>query len=187
MWGHHPAPLAVHTQSTTVILPAAHPSSLLIYSPVTSTLISELEVSPSNRVSRQDEKHIEPSRIKHVEVSTDGEWLATIDGRDGGDDFQNDVYLKIWQWHAASTSWELNSRIDRPHGTAKVSALVFAPAHGHQHLLSTGEDGNVKVWRVRSVTTKNGEKEGTSYLYVRLRYLVMICYCSLLDMKKRLQ
>ncbi|KAF8578728.1 WD40 repeat-like protein [Ramaria rubella] len=153
------APLAVHSRTSTIILPSSHPSSLLVYAPLTSTLIAELEVSPSNRVSRRDEKPIEPSRVERVVVSEDGQWLATIDGRDGGEDFERETYLKVWRWDAASTTWNLNSRIDRPHGVHHVNALLFARAGEHPFLISAGADGSVKVWRIRTIPNKKGEQE----------------------------
>ncbi|KIJ54655.1 hypothetical protein M422DRAFT_24559 [Sphaerobolus stellatus SS14] len=158
-WSSGPAPLAFHTLTSTVILPSSHPSSLLAYSPSTSTLISEIEVSPSNRVSRKEEKSLDPSRVEKAVISPDGLWLATIDGREPDGDFEREAYLKIWQWDVPSSTWNLNSRIDRPHGIHKVTALLFAAAAGYPYLVSTGEDGNVKVWRVRTVSGKKGEKE----------------------------
>ena len=158
-WSSGPAPLAVHTQTSTVILPSSHPSSLLLYAPLTSTLLTELEVSPSNRVSRKDEKPIEPSRVDRVAASHDGHWLATIDAREGGVDFERETYMKIWQWDATSSTWTLNSRIDRPHGTRRVHALTFAPARDQPILVSTGDDGNIKMWRTATSYNNKGEQE----------------------------
>ncbi|KAG2155572.1 WD40-repeat-containing domain protein [Suillus clintonianus] len=62
-------PLAVHPLSSTLVLPSSHPSSLQTYSPSSSMLVAELEVSPSNRVSRQEDKMLEPSRVERVGTS----------------------------------------------------------------------------------------------------------------------
>ena len=86
--------------------------------------------------------------------------MATIDGREADGGFERESYLKIWQWDAASSTWNLNSRIDRPHGIHKVTALLFAVAPEHPFLVSTGEDGNVKVWRIRILAGKKREAEG---------------------------
>ena len=48
-------------------------------------LVAELEVSPSNRVSRRDEKALQPSVVERVVVSPSGEWMATVDVREGDD------------------------------------------------------------------------------------------------------
>ncbi|KAG2335763.1 hypothetical protein BDR05DRAFT_279885 [Suillus weaverae] len=62
-------PLAVHSLSSTLVLPSSHPSSLQTYSPLSSMLVAELEVSPSNRVSKQEDKMLEPSRVERVGTS----------------------------------------------------------------------------------------------------------------------
>ncbi|RDB29009.1 WD repeat-containing protein 75 [Hypsizygus marmoreus] len=155
-------PLAVHTLTSTLILPSSHPSSLQIYSPSSSKLVSELEVSPSNRVSRRDEKPIEPSYVGQVVISPSGEWLASIDSRNGDDGFRDEIYLKIWEWDKTSSRWVLNTRVDRPHGLKKVTCLAFSPFRKDRssiHLVTTGEDGNVKIWGMRTVKSKSGTTE----------------------------
>ncbi|KAH9065814.1 WD40 repeat-like protein [Lactarius vividus] len=151
-----PTPLAVHTLSSTLILPSSHPSSLQTYSPSSSKLISELEVSPSNRVSRRDEKMLEPSRVEQAVVSSSGEWLATIDSREGDEFFRGEVYLKVWRWENSVGLWALNTRIDRPHGLAEVTSIAFSPndTFGGTFLVTSGKDGHLKSWRIRSVTDK---------------------------------
>jgi NET1-associated nuclear protein 1 (U3 small nucleolar RNA-associated protein 17) len=155
------APLALHPQSSTIILPSSHPSSLQEYSPSSGKLISELEVSPSNRVSRRDEKPLEHARVERVVVSPSGEWMATIDGRDGDDTLRGEIYLKIWQ--LKSGNWILNTRIDRPHGHKRITAIAFSPTRrgaNSVRLVTTALDGNAKTWRIRSLRGKNGELEG---------------------------
>ncbi|THH10974.1 hypothetical protein EW145_g971 [Phellinidium pouzarii] len=158
---HTPVPLAIHTQAATLILPASHPSSLQIYSPGTATLLSELEVAPSNRVSRRDEKQIEASRVDFVVVSSSGEWMATIDKQENDEEFSAEVYMKIWQW--TSSTWVLNTRIDRPHGQSNIVAIDFSPQADNTYedplLMTIGLDGNVKIWSVRSVKSKGGKVE----------------------------
>ena len=65
---------------------------------MTSKLLSELEVSPSNRISRRDEKALEPCRVEVSAVSDSGDWMATLDTREGEDSFRGEVYLKMWSW-----------------------------------------------------------------------------------------
>ncbi|KAI0719988.1 WD40 repeat-like protein [Cerioporus squamosus] len=159
-------PLAVHSLSSTLILPSSHPSSLQTFSPSSSKLLSELEVSPSNRVSRRDDKPLQPARVEHTVLSDGGDWMATVDTREGDDSFKPEVYMKIWQWDRKSSSWILNTRIDRPHGSKRVSGVAFRPGmrSADQLLLATvGEDGNIKTWRIRSVKTKS---EGVEEFWV---------------------
>ncbi|CAA7265897.1 unnamed protein product [Cyclocybe aegerita] len=146
-------PLAVQPLTSTFILPSSHASSVQIYSPSSSTLIGELEVSPSNRVSRREDKPITPSRVEHAVVSASGLWMATVDRREDDAGFRPEVYLKIWAWDKKEENWVLNTRIDRPHGTFKVVDVSFSSiAEGSDlaFLVTTGEDGLIKVWRLLS-------------------------------------
>ncbi|CAK5280584.1 unnamed protein product [Mycena citricolor] len=154
-------PLAIHKATSSIILPSSHPSSLQFYSPGTKTVLSELEVSPSNRVSRRDDKPIEPARVDRVVLSPSGKWLATVDAREGDQDIHGESYLKLWRWDKATGHWILNTRIDRPHGLGRVSGVAFSSASEAQSILlvSTGEDNNVKTWRVQTVQSKAGPAE----------------------------
>jgi hypothetical protein len=174
------APLAVHALTSTLILPSSHPSSLQTYSPSSSKLISELEVSPSNRISRRDEKPIEHSRVDRAVISASGEWMATVDGREGDPTFRGEIYLKIWHWKPGT--WILNTIIDRPHGLKKITALAFSPAVGKDsfYLVTTGQDGNVKTWRLRSLRGKGGVSEGEYYLTSRGCLLLNLVFCRIL-------
>ncbi|KZS91676.1 WD40 repeat-like protein [Sistotremastrum niveocremeum HHB9708] len=160
---HHLVPLAVHLQSSTILLPSSHPSSLQIYSPGTDTLLSELEVSPSNRVSRRDEKPIDVARVEFASISDSGDWLATVDLRTGDDEFVSEVYLKLWRWKDGE--WSLNTRIDHPHGTKKVTAIEFRPSvkdAADALLVTAGEDGFVKTWKVAAAAlSRRKKREGS--------------------------
>ncbi|KAL6310151.1 WD40 repeat-like protein [Sparassis latifolia] len=155
-------PLAVHSLNSTLVLPSSHPSSLQTFSLSTSKLISELEVSPSNRVSRRDETPLEPSRVERAVICDSGEWMVTIDSREADETFHGEVYMKVWRWDRKTDAWILNTRVDRPHGLRKVTGLAFSPgAKTKERLLfvTTGEDQNIKTWRIRATKTKTGDTE----------------------------
>ncbi len=146
-------PLAVHPLTLTWLLPSSHPSSLQSYSPSSSGLLSELEISPSNRVSRRDEKPLIPSRVEKVAISSTGSWMATVDSRVGDVDFRPEVYLKFWSW-VRTDEWILNTRIDRPHGVHQVTDISFSSClrtDASPMLVSKGEDTHIKVWQLRSL------------------------------------
>ncbi|PFH49807.1 hypothetical protein AMATHDRAFT_146767 [Amanita thiersii Skay4041] len=156
------SPIAVHEKTSTLILPSSHPSSLQIYSPSSSKLLYDLEISPTNRVSRRDEKPIDPPRVEKVAVSPCNRWMATIDAREKDDSFHGETYLKIWEWDHKTGFWILNTRIDRPHGLARVTSLAFSPSPSlsrNVYLASTGDDGAVKIWGIRTVKDKSGQTE----------------------------
>jgi NET1-associated nuclear protein 1 (U3 small nucleolar RNA-associated protein 17) len=159
-------PLSYHPLSNSVILPSSHPSSLQIYSPSTSRLLSELEVSPSNRISRRDDDPLEFARVELVRVDPSGRWMATIDTRSGetGRSGKPEVYLKIWEWAAEGEEWKLAARFDDPHTEGDIKEMLFRPKKkaGAAELVSSGGDGSVKVWKVVS------SKTGGAFPYFRL-------------------
>ena len=149
-------PLAIQPLTSALLLPSSHPSSLQMYSPLSSTFICELEVSPSNRVSRRDDKPIIQSRVEKAVVSASGKWMATIDSRNGDAGFRAEVYLKFWSWATKERNWVLNTRVDWPHGTHAVTYCSFSPtpdANDRMYLVTTGEDAVIKVWRRRQKGT----------------------------------
>ena len=88
--------------------------------------------------------------------------MATLDIRDDPfDDFGIEIALKIWRWESTGGRWELNTRIERPHGSHRVQSVEFAS--GNEGLLvSTGVDGNIKTWIERRMKEKKGEVDGLS-------------------------
>lgn len=116
-------------------------------------------------MSRKDERHLEPSRVRHVALSASSEWMATVDSRIGDEGFRPEVYLKIWWWDRKSGFWILNSRINRPHGLHEITSISFSPilAKEKLFLVTTGEDKQVKTWRLRTNVDRKGEVEGTAF------------------------
>ncbi|KAJ7040451.1 quinon protein alcohol dehydrogenase-like superfamily [Mycena alexandri] len=137
---HSTAPLAVHSLTSTLILPSSHPAV--------------------SRRERED-KPIEPCRIERVTISHSGDWMATIDIREGDENIHGESYLKIWRWDRKTGFWILNTRVDRPHGLEKITDVSLSPAPEGQPLLlvTAGGDKNVKTWRIRTTKNKSGPPE----------------------------
>lgn len=80
--------------------------------------------------------------------------MATVDVRNGGTEFSDEIVLKIWRWEEQSGStkgWVLNSRVDRPHDKTAVTTLAFCPKvlsneEGYL-LLTAGDNGQTRLWR----------------------------------------
>ncbi|KAI8936984.1 hypothetical protein NX059_006211 [Plenodomus lindquistii] len=107
-----------------------------------------------------------------LQVSHDGQWLATVDEwvppssdtgflNEGIPEFneeerlnRREVFLKIWRRDEANDQWKLVSRIDAPHffedvyGNGRVFDLVADPSGAG--FATVGEDHIVKVWRPKT-------------------------------------
>ena len=141
-------PFASHSPSSTLLLPSSDPSLIQIYSVANSAFMSSVEIVPYNRVSRRDNKPLEISRVSIVSVSDAGEWIATVDGKEGENKHDSNVQLKFWRW--SSSTWSLNTRIYQPHSSARTIAISFSPDTASSLMLATaGLDGTVKVWCLR--------------------------------------
>ena len=155
----------MHPENHYIILPSSHASSLQIYSPHTSSLVAELEVSPTNRITGPSTPDpISPIRISHVVVSPGGEWLATVDVREESTDFGSHTLLKLWKWIPERKTYALNTRIDKPHGKDLVDVVLFCPPgkDGRHILVTGGRDASIKQWRTQtSGSSKKGSLEGT--------------------------
>jgi NET1-associated nuclear protein 1 (U3 small nucleolar RNA-associated protein 17) len=67
------------------------------------SVLFDLEVAPSNRVSRTNERELESIAVERVAFSSDGRWMATMEGRrgdevEGGGSVKT---LKIWARNGA--------------------------------------------------------------------------------------
>ena len=112
---------------------------------------------------------IEEPCVRHMQVSCDGQWLATVDEwrpprKDIAHlafdeksaaqelDAQVEVHLKFWSWNSDLRTWELVARIDDPHAgdsllspaMRKVLALVSDPSS--VGFATIADDNTVRIW-----------------------------------------
>jgi NET1-associated nuclear protein 1 (U3 small nucleolar RNA-associated protein 17) len=171
-------PLAYHAPTKSLVLQSSHPTTLQFFQPSTSTLLFDLEVIPSNRVTRAD-KELNPIRVGSVVFSPAtahseaGQWMATYETRDPEEDQGAGLVrtIKLWFWHAKN-GYVLNTQLDRVHGVSDVTSMSFAPSdllkvgtggadsrRGSGWLfLTTGSDGVAKVWTVKRGITDSAVK-----------------------------
>lgn len=157
-------PLAIHPATKALVVPSSHPSTLQFIDPLASSVLFDLEVTPSNRVSRRDDRHLSPVAVESVAFSApqDGrsEWMATIEGRqaderEGGGFVKT---LKFWRW--SGDQYVVNTQFPRPHGADDIVALSFgSPRAGAEPFAITAStSGSVKIWHVRQAKkSENGE------------------------------
>ena len=110
--------------------------------------------------------------ISGISVSRDGTWLATIDEwtpktqdmealyPSGSEEHKDqEVYLKLWVFNEEDKTWELNSRVDKPHSEdSTTSGFVFKIVANPSRLefATVGDDGFLKVWAPRT-RTRDGQ------------------------------
>lgn len=111
-------------------------------------------------------------RISHIQISSDGTWLATVDqwvpptrdveylehqSIDHGRERKRrrEVFLKFWQRNEEDNKWELVVRVNSPHASADDlggdGAIFDLAADPSSLRFSTiGEDGFVRTWFSKS-------------------------------------
>ncbi|KAL4991725.1 WD40-repeat-containing domain protein [Aspergillus falconensis] len=167
---------AVHPQHPEQLLLTVPASHQLTQEGITSTSASVLQtydVRSGAHISRQalartnattlnigpDGSHILSPDIKHLSISEDGKWMATVDSwSPNPEDVEaldiipnemHEVYLKFWRWDESSSLWQLVTRIDSPHqptyGSASVLSIASRP-NSHE-FATTGSDGLLRFWR----------------------------------------
>ncbi|WVQ70239.1 uncharacterized protein L199_008465 [Kwoniella botswanensis] len=167
-------PFSLHPSTSSLVVPSSHPSTLQFIDPIASSVLFDLEVAPSNRVSRRDEKEIQPVSVEKVAFSDsqDGQsiWMASFESRtgdemEGGGAIKN---LKMWKWQ--DEKYAVNTQFPRPHGSSNVTSVVFSPISQPSstssnssilptpYLLTASSDGVAKIWQVRqSKKSQNGK------------------------------
>jgi NET1-associated nuclear protein 1 (U3 small nucleolar RNA-associated protein 17) len=183
----HPVPMAVNPKNPREVLfsvPSSQPrqrSERLCPEPYLQTYdlanqhsVAKQALARNNatdpNMSPEGRRIIEPS-VKLLQVSHDGDWLATVDEwippktdmaylDEGIPEFneeerthRREVYLKFWR-RDESGQWKLETRIDAPHFFQDVSAngrvfdLVADPTG--PGFATVGEDHFVRVWRPKT-------------------------------------
>lgn len=166
--GALPNPLALDPAAGLAVLTSGHPSTLQFVDVATGAHVRDLEVVPSNRVSRPEGEALDPPRVLMVALSaparggTQAQWMATLDGREGGA-FSGELSLKLWHWDARQKTYVLNTRIDQPHERT-LTSMAFSPPLAQDEtdafmLVTGGRDGHVKTWRMATRALKGARTE----------------------------
>ncbi|KAB8338978.1 hypothetical protein FH972_021917 [Carpinus fangiana] len=121
--------------------------------------------------SRPDGSRIREPNVRHLQVSHNGRWLATVDewsphstdvddlSADLSDirhaiEQQRTIQLRLWSWNGADQVWALSSRIESPHmldnsqTPGKVLALIASPTGCA--FATVGQDSKTKIWEPKT-------------------------------------
>ena len=124
------------TSNNKIIMPSSHASVLQIYDTATNKS-EELEVSPTNRIHNKF-SDAEPAKGRVEDVASCNGWLATLDS----------AAIKIWHLDEQSGKYQLNTRIDKPHGGVSVTSLAWSNNSNQPPTLATvGDDRKCRLWR----------------------------------------
>ena len=170
------APAALPFSSS--LLPTSSASYLQSIDPSTATQISKQALSRTKITDRNmgpNGNVIEEPHVALIAISHDGEWLASVeewappledldhlsisqDSVAARKRRQTEIQLNFWAWQDASKSWELTSKIERPHASSSADSeiidfvmdLSFDPSSAG--FVTAGNDGTVRIWRPRHRT-----------------------------------
>ena len=163
-----------------------HPEQLLVAVPAShqhndqpnSAVLQTFDIRTDSHISRQalartntttlnvgpDGSSIVAPDIRHMSITQDGKWLATVDtwtphpqdmvalarSASKGDSptLQAETFLKFWRWNVSSSLWELVTRIDQPHSNdSRYLTVLDVAARPYTHeFASIGADGLLRFW-----------------------------------------
>ncbi|KAL4917052.1 WD40-repeat-containing domain protein [Aspergillus aurantiobrunneus] len=170
---------AMHPQRSDQLLitvPASHQLTQEGVTSISASVLQTYDIRSGAHISRQalartnattlnispDGTQILTPDIKHLGISEDGTWMATIDswsscfediatlnkGR-GVHSGLEEIYLKFWRWNESSSLWQLVTRIDSPHlsDNGPVPVLEIASRPNNHEFATIGSDGLLRFWR----------------------------------------
>ncbi|BES96656.1 Hypothetical protein NTJ_09469 [Nesidiocoris tenuis] len=153
--GMFPAGLLYDSVSRGLIL-NGRPGHLQLYSPLSETLTLNIDVTRMNYLTQERDKVIVNTHVTHSAITTDGQWLATVETRRDTNSIL-ELKLKFWQYIAHRKRYNLTTVIDMPHDE-KVHSIRFSPcppaSASHEDvqpeneviLVTTGGDRRARLW-----------------------------------------
>ncbi|KAF6041379.1 WDR75 [Bugula neritina] len=142
------------------------PGHLQFYSLNEDTLLYNLDIVGQNYTSGDSLAHQHNyTRIELVDFTADGSWMVTVERWSGS--YSEQCRMKLWFYDTETSSYVLNTDIDRPHqgGVASVRFSICASEDDSQTimLVSVGSaDRKFKLWRITD-SQSDGRKSGSSW------------------------
>ncbi|KAL4869633.1 hypothetical protein BDV12DRAFT_184968 [Aspergillus spectabilis] len=141
-----------HPDQLLITVPACHQLTREGITSTSAPVLQTYDIRSNTHISRQalartnattlnigpDGTQILTPDIKHLGVTEDGRWMATVDSwspypedveaLDLDTDVHSEleeIHLKFWRWNESASVWELVTRVDSPHLSANSSAPVL--------------------------------------------------------------
>lgn len=115
-----------------------------------NSIIFNLDIANRNILTDERNQIVGNTEILRAALSSDGEWLATVESWSHKLVGYQDTQLKFWQYKASFNNYELNTVVAMPHA-GDVTAIEFQPGVlGQQSpcLVSISLDYKFKIWRL---------------------------------------
>lgn len=109
-----------------------------------------MDIANRNVLTDERNQIIGNAEVLRSAVSSDGQWLATVEAWSNLSIGFRDLKLKFWRHNATLSNYELNTEVDVPH-FGMVTAMRFQPGQlGRESpcLVTIGEDFKFKIWRL---------------------------------------
>ena len=111
-----------------------------------------MDVANRNVLTNERFQLIGNAVILRAAVSSDGEWLATLESWSNAEANYRDTRLKFWRFNIIQSNYELNTDVLMPHEGGGVVSLAFQPGSvglDWPCLVSLGRtDGKFKLWQL---------------------------------------
>lgn len=182
------------------ILHPLQPEQLLLASPSgdssSLTFLQTFNIQTGLQVSRQalartnvtilnkgpEGTPILPPNVEFMELSGNGQWLATIDSwsppqqdveaslgpllpNEARLQKRNEVFLKFWHWSEAQGIWELTTRVETPHLASSgeaVQILSLKARSNRSEFVTLSADLTIKVWQPTARYTTSAKSQPRS-------------------------
>lgn len=99
-----------------------------------------------NRVKITDEGETKFPFVHFVAFSSNGNWMATVDGLKNPS-LKCNMYLKFWSFDKKTQAYSLNTQINHPH-MDKITSICMKTTRGKNYAITTCLTGPYKIWEL---------------------------------------
>ncbi|KAI5303854.1 hypothetical protein KEM56_007119 [Ascosphaera pollenicola] len=189
-----PSPSALHPLNPEhLLLAVASAPTLSSISSSPNSFLQTFDIRSGRHISRQaltrtnvsvhatgpNGTELTTPNVTHLQMTSDGEWLATVDEwaqyksdtsvcsptiLQSGE--RREIFLKFWRWNESSRSWDLNTRVESPHFKINVGSTLILDVSVNPDatmFATIGGDSTIRIWtpRIRPRQKQKGRDVGS--------------------------